>query len=119
MKANTVGGGGKYYTSFLVNRYWMIVRPVLIRASVIVTTICDCWESKVLQGTPWIPGNLTVKTLKEDLELIKPNYQVMANLVTQVKGSQKGQPQPGKGKGSNHTMDKPFLWKTKSKALGT
>ena len=67
LKANTVGGGGKYYTailwavrSFLVYWYWMIVRPVLIRASVIVTTICDCWESKGLQGTPWIPGNLTL-----------------------------------------------------------
>ena len=40
------------------------------------------WAAK---GSKHFP--VYVKTLKEDLELIEPNYQVTANLVAQVKGS--------------------------------
>ena len=53
------------------------------------------WTSK---GTKHFP--VCVRTLKEDLELIESNYRVIATLFAQVKGSQKGQPKPGKDKDS-------------------
>jgi hypothetical protein len=72
------------------------------------------WTQK---GTKHFP--VCVKTLKEDLELIKPNYQVTATLVAQVKGSQKGQPKSGRDKQSKRgALDQPIPRKTDAKASG-
>ena len=71
------------------------------------------WAAK---GTKQFP--VCVKTLKEDLELIKPSYQVTANLVAQVKGSQKGQPKSGRDKESERALDQPIPLKTGAKASG-
>ena len=70
----------------------------------------------VAKGTKHFP--VCVKTLKENLELIKPNCRVMATLVTQVKGTQKGQSKSGKDKDSKRELNKPIPRKTEAKISG-
>ena len=70
------------------------------------------WSQK---GTKHFP--VCVKTLKEDLELMEPHYRVTANLVAQVKSSQKGQSKNPTDKEPNcRTLDQPIPRKTDAKA---
>ena len=71
------------------------------------------WSQK---GTKHFP--VCVKTLKTDLEVMEPHYRVTANLVAQVKSSQKGHSKPPKDKESTRKLDQPIPRKTDAKASG-